>query len=124
MSVTFTILDDSNSANNPDGRKHIFGVLSFTNPYTAAGESLTVSTYFPSKFLGGKVTAVSGAVTAALAGLAHTGTFRGDSSSTATAVLFQLFQSGLPGTASAGLWVDNTTANISATTCTVEMWGY
>jgi len=124
MSVTFTILDDSNSANGADGRKHIFGVLSFTNPYTASGESLTVSTYFPNKFLGGKVTAVSAAVTSALAGLAHTGTFRGDSSSTTAAVLFQLFQTGLAGTASAGLWVDNTTANISATTCTVEMWGY
>ena len=85
---------------------------------------MTVSNYFPNKFLGGKVTAVSAAVTAALAGLAHTGTFRGDSSSTGSAVLFQLFQTGLAATASAGLWVDNTTANISATTCTIEMWGY
>lgn len=123
MSVTFTIIDDSNSSNGADGRKHIFGTLSFTNPYTASGESLTVSNYFPHEFLGGKVTAVSGAVTAALAGLAHTGTFRGDNNTIAGAAIFQMFQTGLSGTASAGLWVDNTTANISGLTCMVEMWG-
>jgi hypothetical protein len=124
MSVLFTILDDTYSANNIDGKKRIFGTFSFTNPYTANGESVTVSTYFPNKFLGGHVTAVSAAVTAALAGVARSGTFRGDSSSTTSAVLFQMFQTGLAATASAGLWVDNTTANISATTCTVEMMGY
>lgn len=124
MSVTFTIIDDTYSANGADGRKHIFGTLSFTNPYTAGGESITVSSYFPNKFLGGRVTGVNASVTAANAGMIGTrSAFRADTSSTTTAVI-QLFNDGLTGTSSAGLAVDNTVANISGITCTVEMWGY
>lgn len=123
MSVTFTIIDDSGSANGADGRKHIFGTLSFTNPYTANGETITVSSYFPNKFLGGAVTAVNASVSAANMSKVKLAQFRGDTSSTTSAVI-QLFDVGLTGTASAGLLVDNTTANISNTTCTVELWGY
>jgi hypothetical protein len=123
MSVTFTIIDDSVSANGADGRKHIFGTLSFTNPYTASGETITVSSYFPNKFLGGAVTAVNASVSLANMSKVKLSQFRGDTTSTTSAVI-QLFDVGLTGTASAGLLVDNTTANISNTTCTVELWGY
>ncbi len=61
--------------------------------------------------------------TEALAGLVTHATFRADTSSTATAVI-QLLSAGLSGTASAGNLVDNTTANISTLTCTVELFGY
>jgi hypothetical protein len=124
MSVLVTILDDTYSANGADGRKRIFASVSLTNPYTANGESITTSTYFKTKFLGGHVTSVSAAVTAANAGIAQTGTFRGDQNSTTAAVLFQMFNAGLPVTANAGLFVDNTVANLSNTTFTMEMIGY
>ena len=124
MSLTLTIIDDTYSSNSSDGRKRVFFTGSLTNPYTASGEVITtMSTYFYTKFLGGHVTMVNPSVTSALAGIAKTGTFRGDTSSLTTQVL-QFFQTGLSGTASAGLWVDNTTANLSATTFTVEAYGY
>lgn len=122
MSVNFTLIDDTFSANESSGRKRIFGVLSFTNPYTAAGEVLTaVATFFKAKWLGGRVMSVRQDVPVSLAGLASTGTFRGDANSIASVVV-QLFQGGL--TTLSGTWVDNTTANISGLTCNVEMNGY
>lgn len=123
MTATFTIIDDAPSGNDGSGRKRVFGTLSFTNPYTANGDSFSLSTYFPNKFLGGRVTAVNASSTTALAGLLTHATFRADTSSTATAVV-QLLSVGLTGTASAGNLVDNTTANISGLTCTVELFGY
>lgn len=123
MSVTFTIIDDSGSSNNADGKKRVYGTLSFTNPYTPNGELLTVSSYFPNKFLGGNVMAVGQSVTIANAGLVALAKFRGDTTSTTTAVI-QLFNTGLSATANAGLLVDNTVANISNITCLVEMVGY
>lgn len=123
MSLTFTIIDSSDTVNTSDGLKHIRGTFSFTNPYTAAGESLSLSTYFPNKFLGGQVLQINPSVTLALTTNMALGKFRGDTTSTTTAV-FQMFNVGLSATASAGLLVDNTTANISGSTCTVELWGY
>jgi len=123
MSVTFTIIDSSDTANNADGKKRVYGTLSFTNPYTASGESITVSSYFPHKFLGGEVKMINPSVSIANTGLVALAKFRGDSSSVTTAVI-QLFNTGLTGTANAGLLVDNTVANISNITCTVEMVGY
>lgn len=122
MSLTFTILDDTYSANDSTGRKRIFGTVSLTNPYTANGESFTVSTWFKTKFLGGHVTQVAAAVTTANAGIARTGTFRSDTNSVSAAVLFQMFQGGL--TTLSGTWIDNTTANLSNTTFTLELFGY
>lgn len=123
MTATFTILDDTYSANSADGKKRIWGTVSLTNPYTAGGESITVSSYFKKEFLGGNVTLINPSVSAANAGIAQTGRFRGDTSSTTTAVL-QFWNTGLTGTANAGLFVDNTTANLSNTTITVQMTGY
>ena len=123
MTATFTIIDDTYSANEASGKKRIFGTVSLTNPYTAGGEAITVSSYFKTKFLGGHVTMVQQSVAIANAGIAATGKFRGDTSSTTTAVL-QFFNAGLSGTAQAGLFVDNTVANLSNTTCTVDMVGY
>ena len=123
MTATFTIVDDTYGANLADGKKRIWGTVSLTNPYTAGGESITVSSYFKTKFLGGEVTMVNASVTTANAGIASTGTFRGDTSSTTTAVL-QFFNAGLSATASAGLLVDNTTSNLSNTTLTVALSGY
>ncbi len=123
MTMTLTLIDDTYSSNESSGRKLIFGSVSCTNPYTAVGDLITISTYFKSKFLGGFVGSVNASVTAALAGLASSAKFRGDTSSFTTAVI-GLWQTGLSGTASAGLWVDNTTGNISATTFVVGMYGY
>lgn len=123
MSLTFTIIDSSDTVNTSDGLKHVRGTFSFTNPYTAAGEALTVSSYFPHSFLGGQVLSINPSVSIDNAGIVSMGKFRGDTSSTTTAV-FQLFNTGLSGTAKAGLLVDNTIANISGISCTVEMWGY
>jgi len=123
MTATFTIIDGSGESNGSDGRKRIFGTLSFTNPYTAGGDVFSLSTYFPNKFLGGRVTSVNPSVTAALTGLVTHAAFRGDTSSTASAVI-QLFSVGLSATSSAGALVDNTTANVSGLTCNVELFGY
>ncbi len=123
MTATFTIIDGAVESNGADGRKRIFGTVSFTNPYTANGDSFSLSTYFPSKVLGGKVVGIGPSVTTALAGLAAHATFRCDTSSTSTAVI-QLLSAGLSGTANAGNLVDNTTANVSGLTCLVEVVGY
>ena len=126
MSLTLTAIDDRYQANQGDTKRMWF-TGSLTNPYTAGGEVIGANTYFPRQFLGGVVTAVNPSVTAALAGVARTGTFRADTSSVAsTAALspvLQFFQTGLAATASAGLWVDNTTANLSNTTFTCYMEG-
>lgn len=121
MTATFTIIDGAVESNGADGRKRIFGTLSFTNPYTAGGDSFSLSTYFPNKFLGGRVTAVNASVAVGLAGAIAHSTFRADTSSTATAII-QFFAGGL--TTLSGTFIDNTTANISAATCTVELFGY
>lgn len=123
MTLTLTIIDDTYSRNGADGVKRVQFTGSFTNPYTAGGESVTTSTYFGTKFLGGTVLAVEPSVGIDNTGIAMTGRFRSDTSSTTTAVL-QLFNAGLSGTAKAGLFVDNTVANISNTTITFEMAGY
>lgn len=126
MSLTFTIIDDTYSANGADGKKHIFGTISLTNPYSAAGELVNdATTHFKTKFLGGNITAVQQSVAIALAGVVATGKFKGDTNSVGSASpKLQFFNAGLSGTANAGLFVDNTTANISGGTATVEMWGY
>ncbi len=121
MTMTFTLIDDTYSSNESSGRKHIFGSVSCTNPYTAGGDTFTISTYFKSKFLGGVVTAVNPSVAIGLAGLAGTARFRGDTSSFTSAVV-TLFQGGL--TTLSGTWIDNTTANISATTFQALLMGY
>ncbi len=123
MSIATTIIDDVYSGNADDGRKRLFYNVSLTNPYTAAGERITVSSIFPNKFLGGSLMSINQQVTAANAGIASTATFIGDASSTSV-VLLQLFNAGLSGTASAGLFVDNTVANLSGTTFVVQMIGY
>lgn len=126
MSLTLTAIDDRYQANQGDTKRMWF-TGSLTNPYTANGESVGVNTYFPKQFLGGKVTAVNPSVTAANAGIASTGTFRADTasvaSSAALAPVLQFFQTGLTGTASAGGFVDNTTANLSNTTFICYMEG-
>lgn len=123
MTATFTLVDGAYSEQASAGRKKLFGSVSLTNPYTAGGESITVSTYFNRTFLGGHITMVNPSVSAANAGIAETGVFRGDTSSITTAVL-QFFNGGLSGTANAGLQVDNTVANLSNTTVFVELNGY
>ena len=124
MTLTLSIIDDTYSANDvAGGVKNVRFTASFTNPYTTGGETITTSTYFPAKFLGGGVESVNASVTTANAGIARTATFRGDTASTSIAVL-QLFNAGLSGTASAGGFVDNTVANLSNTTVTLRMAGY
>ena len=123
MTATLTIIDDTYSANGADGRKRIFATISLTNPYTAGGESITTSTYFKTKVLGGSVTMVNPSVSAANAGIARTGTFRGDTTSTST-LLLQFWNTGLSATANAGMFVDNTVANLSGTTIYMEAVGY
>ncbi len=126
MSLTLTAIDDRYQA-NPGDTKRMWFTGSLTNPYTAGGESVGTNTYFPRQFFGGKVTAVSGAVSTALAGIIQSGTFRGDVSSVATTAaltpLLQFYQGGLAATANAGLWVDNTTANLSGGTFVCYMEG-
>ncbi len=123
MTTTLALIDDTFSSNESSGRKTIYASVSCTNPYTAAGELITVSTYFKSKFLGGNVVMVQPSVAIAAAGVAATAKFRGDTSSFTSAVI-QLFNAGLSATAQAGLFVDSTVANISGTTFVVEMKGY
>lgn len=129
MTLTLTVIDDQYASNGGDGVKSLRLTGSFTNPYTAGGESVTLSSYFhatagsTSKFLGGRVMAVNPSVSIDLAGVLATGVFRGDTSSTTTAVL-QLFNAGLGGTSKAGLFVDNTTANLSTGTVTLLVQGY
>ncbi len=123
MTMTFTLIDDTYSSNESSGRKQIFGTVSCTNPYTAGGDTFSISTYFKAKFLGGVVTAVNQSTAIGLAGVAGSAKFRGDTSSFTSAVV-TLFQTGLSATATAGLWVDNTTANISTATFQAVLIGY
>lgn len=124
MTATVTLIDNQyGDSNDATGKKRIFATVSLTNPYTSGGDSITVSSYFKTKFLAGYVGAVNPSVTAANAGIAHTGLIRADTSSTTTVVL-QFWNTGLTGTANAGLFVDNTTANLSDTTLQVELVGY
>jgi hypothetical protein len=123
MTTILTAIDSTYSSNDSAGRKSMYFTVSLVNPYSAAGEVLTVSSYFPHKFLGGTVTMIHQPVTIALAGVLATGKFRGDTTSTTVAIL-QFFNAGLSGTANAGLFVDNTTANLSTGTVTVNMVGY
>ncbi len=123
MTALFTLADATYAEQASAGRKKIFGSVSLTNPYTAGGESITVSTYFNRQFLGGHITMINPSVSAANAGIAETGVFRGDTNSITTAVL-QFWNGGLSATANAGLQVDNTIANLSSTTLWVELNGY
>lgn len=121
MSLTLTIIGNRFEGGNADQISRLRYTGSFTNPYTAGGEVVT-SLPFTKKIFGGKTLMVNPSVSTNLAGLAHNAIWRGDTSSTATIVL-QLVQPGLSGTASAGFYIDNTTANISNLTCTFEMSG-
>jgi hypothetical protein len=124
MTLTLTVIDDQYQGNAGDGVKTIRFTGSFTNPYTAGGESVTLSTYFPHKFLGGNPAAcINPSVAIALAGVGATAAFRGDPNTTLVAKV-QLFNAGLSGTSSAGLFVDNTTADISTLTTTIMAQGY
>ncbi len=124
MTLALTVIDDQYAGNDGTGAKTIRFTGSFTNPYTAGGERITVSTYFPKKFLGGSpAAAISQQVPIDLAGIGASAKFRGDTASTSV-VLLQLFNSGLPGTAAAGRWVDNSVADISTLTTTGYMVGY
>lgn len=122
MTTTFSITDDRYSANDATGRQRIFGTCSIGVPYTAGGDAITVSSYFPTKFLGGKVVGINPSTSVQAAGIAHTGTFRADPSSTTT-VYLQLFNAGLTATAQAGLFVDST-IHVQSCTVYVEMFGY
>lgn len=126
MTTTFTITDDIFFANESSGRKTVHGLLSCTNPYSAGGEVFNWQTgtlnFFKSKFYGARVVYINPSVPVGLAGLGATGTFRGDNSSIASA-LFQLFNSGLSATATAGQWVDNTVSNISGLSIGIQAYG-
>lgn len=122
MSLTLTVIDDVYT-NAADGTKTVRYTGSFTNPYTAGGESIDVSTLFPHKFLGGRVEMIAAAVAIAAVGPLATAVIRGDTSSTSTVVL-QLLSVGLPGTTAAGAFVDNSVANISGYSCTIALTGY
>lgn len=123
MTTTNTIIDDQYSCNDTTGRKRVNYLVSLTNPYSAGGESITISTLFPNKFLGGRVTMVNPSVSIDNTGIAASGVFRATTSSTST-VLLQFLNAGLTATAKAGLFVDNTVANLSNTSLYVEMVGY
>lgn len=123
MTATVTIIDSTYDSNNGAGRKDIYATVSMTNPYTAGGDSIDVSSWFPNKCLGGHQVMVKPTVAIALAGPAAMSVIRADTSSTST-VLLQLLNAGLTGTSSAGLFVDNTVANISGTTLTLTLHGY
>ena len=124
MSTTLTVIDSTyTDVNDSTGKKRLFATLSLTNPYTTGGDLLTVSSYFPNKFLSMYVGSVQQNVSAANAGVARTATARGDTSGT-TSIAIQLWNAGLPTTSSAGLFVDNTVSNISNITFNVELIGY
>lgn len=123
MTTLFTITDDLFFANESSGRKYVFGLLSCTNPYSAGGELISTAAYFKQKALGGKVVYIDPGVPIALAGVGATGTFRANTASY-TGMLFQLFNAGLSATANAGLFVDNTTGNISGLSVGLQLMGY
>ena len=88
---------------------------------TAGGDAITLdATYFPNKFLSGRLAGINPNVSIAAAGVAALGHFRADSTSTAS-VIFQLMNVGV-GT-SFGALIDNT-INLQSCTVTVEMVGY
>lgn len=123
MTSVFTVTDDNTFRNGLDGIKRQYGVISCTNPYTALGDLVTFPTSFGTKFLGAQQVGVGPSVSAALIATGHTATFLGDTNSLSAATM-RLFNVGLSGTASAGLFVDNTVANISGLTISVEAIGY
>ncbi len=124
MTLTLTVIDDQYGNNGGDGVKRMRFTGSFTNPYTAGGEAVTLTSYFKTKFLGGNPAAIiNGNVAIALAGVGATARFRGDPNTTLAAKI-QLFNAGLSGTAAAGLFVDNTTADLSTLTTTIHAEGY
>ena len=114
MSVTLTAISGPYNVNGANGIKSRYFIASFTNPYTAGGESVTVSSYFNAAgaCIGGRVVAIDPRVAIAAVGPMAAACIRGYSASVA-AVKIQLLDVGLPGTANAGLLVDSTTANIS-----------
>lgn len=120
MTTTVTIIDNTYDSNIGSGRKQIFATVSCTNPYTAGGEAITVSSWFPNKFLGagGAVYNPSVAITSIFPAI-----IRADTSSVST-VKLQFLNAGLTATANAGLFVDNTVANISNVTVYTQLWGY
>lgn len=121
MSLALTIIGSRYEGGNADQVSRLRYTGSFTNPYTAGGEAITTFP-FTKKFFGGKVLSVNPVVATNLAGALGNAVFRSDTTSTGTVIL-QLLQTGLSGAASAGLWVDNTTANISNATCVIEISG-
>jgi hypothetical protein len=122
MTTVITALTDR-FTNKSTGYKEMRLSVSCVNPYTAGGEAIDLSTYFKTRFEGGWITAVQQSVGIDLAGIVSSGTFRGDTSSYASAVL-QFYANGLGGTSKAGLRVDNTTANISTATVYAQVVGY
>ncbi len=121
MTATLTLTDDIYSTNTSDGNKTLYFNISLTNPYTAGGEIITVSSYFPNKVHGGQILMVNPSVAVANAGLASHSTFRGTNTST-TSVALQFFNVSLGG-ATAGNFVDNTVANLSNTTVYGVLYG-
>jgi hypothetical protein len=118
MTALITLTDDTYSANSADGRKRLYATVSLTNPYTATGEVIT-NTYFNTCLDGGRVIMVNPWVAVNSAGIASTGTVRGDNKSTSSFIL-QFFNSIT--TQIAG-FVDNTVANLNQVTCFVELIG-
>lgn len=130
MTLTLTVIDDNYGNNTADGTKTARYTGSFTNPYTAGGEVIDMSalggaggTLFPTKFLGGAIEAINASVAVNDAGTLAASAIRGGTSSTSSCVL-QLFNCGLSATNKAGLFVDNTVANISSYTATIRLTGY
>jgi hypothetical protein len=122
MTATATLIDGQYNQGQSDGNKSLLFSVSITNPYSTGGELVSISGYFPKQFRGGHRAMVNPSVTTANAGVASTATIRGDTSSTASIGL-QFWNAGLSGTASAGLFVDNTVANLSGTTLHMMLSG-
>ncbi len=121
MTLTLTAIDDSQSANNADGTKTIRYTGSFTNPYTAGGEVITLSSIFKQKFLGGRVEMVHQDVAVGDAGMLASAVIRGNVTTTPTTCKVQLFNSAV---VLNGRFVDNTVADISNYSCTFALTGY
>lgn len=121
MTTTLTLIDNVYEASGGDGRKRLYATLSILRPSTAGGDALSLdATYFPNKFLGGRVVGINPNVSIGAAGVAALGQFRADTTSTAT-VIFQLMNVGVG--ASFGALIDNT-ISVQSCTVTVEMVGY
>lgn len=119
MTTTITPIDSTYSSNDSSGRKRLFVTASITNPYSTGGDAIDLTSYFKTKFLGGKIAGINPSVSAANAAVASTGQFRGDSSSLSPKLQFW----NTPLTAT-GVLVDNTIANLSGTTIYLEVVGY